>query len=117
MLSERSQSQRPHAIHLYGLSTTGQSIKTADQQYGVGREKNGNDANRYGKKIFPLGGGVITAWNVSYILMFFFLITFKTSCRVGTLGLTKNHSFSEEYSVKPHSGNLGFSKDSASTLH
>ena len=79
------------------MSTTGQSIKTADQQYGVGREKNGNDVNRYGKKFFPLGGGVITAWNVSYIflcvcvsyILMFFKITFKNSCRVGTLGLTK----------------------------
>ena len=71
MLSERSQSQRPHAIHLYGMSTIGQPIKTADQQSGVGREKNGNDANRYGNFLFPLGDGVTTEWNVSYILMFF----------------------------------------------
>lgn len=87
------------ASHKDHMSTTGQSIKTADQQYGVGREKNGNDVNRYGKKFFPLGGGVITAWNVSYIflcvcvcvsyILMFFKITFKNSCRVGTLGLTK----------------------------
>ena len=56
MLSERSQSQRPHAIHLYGMSTRGQSIKTADQQSGVGREKNGNDANRYGNFLPPPRG-------------------------------------------------------------
>ena len=35
----------------------------------MGREKNGNDVNRYGKKFFPLAGGVITAWNVSYIFL------------------------------------------------